>query len=130
MAWKREREREMKVVILAAGFGTRLQRDIMESRDHKELLNKPKPLLPVSGKPVISHWMEMLDACPETKGQVALIANDANYGEFEKWRRNYPDVTLVSSGAVSNDTRPGAVACIEIPVRELGIHDHLLVIGG
>ena len=120
----------MKVLLLAAGFGTRLQRDLRESGRHTDLLDLPKPLLPVSGKPVLSHWMDILGACPETKGNVYVVVNDANIGQFENWARDFPDVQLVSSGCSCNDTRPGAVACIDIPVRHFGIQDHLLVIGG
>ena len=120
----------MKVLILAAGFGTRLQRDVKESGRHKELEGVPKPLLPVSGKPVISHWMDILRSCPETKEEVYVVVNDANIGQFEEWAADYPAVRIVSSGCSTNETRPGAVACIEIPVKHFGIQDHLLVIGG
>lgn len=120
----------MKVLILAAGFGTRLERDIKESGSYKELQGVPKPLLPVAGKPVISHWLDMLAACPETSQVVYVIVNDANSALFEKWARDYPIVQLVSSGCSTNETRPGAVACIEIAVRHFNIRDHLLVIGG
>ena len=120
----------MKVLILAAGFGTRLERDIRESNGHKQLQGVPKPLLPVSGKPVISHWMDMLTACPETRDVVYVIVNDSNRVYFEEWARAYPAVQLVSSGCSTNETRPGAVACIEIAVSHFAIRDHLLVIGG
>ena len=121
----------MKVVILAAGFGTRLQRDIRESGTYKELEDVPKPLLPVSGKPVISHWMNILASCPETENDgVYVVVNDANRRQFEKWAGDFPNVRLVSSGCSTNDTRPGAVACIDIPVKHFGIQDHLLVVGG
>ena len=50
----------MKVLILAAGYGTRLARDLASSSDYSYLIGCPKPLLPVAGKPLISHWMGML----------------------------------------------------------------------
>ena len=121
---------EMKVLILAAGFGTRLERDIRENDKYKDLQGIPKPLLPVSGKTVISHWLDILSACPETSEQVYVIVNDANRSLFEKWSLDYPAVQLVSSGSSTNETRPGAVACIDIAVRHFNIHDHLLVVGG
>jgi len=49
----------MKVLILAAGYGTRLARDLATSSDYSYLIGCPKPLLPVAGKPLISHWMGM-----------------------------------------------------------------------
>ena len=39
----------MKVVILAGGFGTRIA-------DHSDL---PKPMIPINGKPIISHILEI-----------------------------------------------------------------------
>ena len=120
----------MKVLILAAGFGTRLERDIQENDKFKELQGIPKPLLPVSGKPVISHWLDILTECTETSEQVYVIVNDANRALFEKWSLDYPAVQLVSSGCSTNETRPGAVACIEIAVRHFNVQDDLLVVGG
>jgi choline kinase len=120
----------MKVLILAAGFGTRLERDIKESGSYKELEGVPKPLLPVSGKPVVSYWMDMLTACPETRDEVYVVVNDANQRLFAEWARDYPAVQLVSSRCSTNETRPGAVACIQIAVDHFSVRDHLLVIGG
>ena len=50
----------MKVLILAAGYGTRLPSDLATSNKYSYLIGCPKPLLPVAGKPLISYWMEML----------------------------------------------------------------------
>ena len=117
-------------MILAAGFGTRLEKDIKENGRYRELQGVPKPLLPVGGKPVISHWMDILSACPETSEQVYVVVNDANRAHFERWALDYPAVQLVSSGCSTNETRPGAVACIEIAVRHFKVQDDLLVVGG
>ena len=45
------------------------------------------------------------------------VVNDANRAHFETWALDYPAVQLVSSGCSTNETRPGAVACIEIASR-------------
>ena len=52
----------MKAVILAAGFGTRLQRDIENdtSGNYSHLKGVPKPLLPIGNKPLLTHWVDML----------------------------------------------------------------------
>lgn len=52
----------MKVLILAAGYGTRLQRDLEndDSTQHNHLKNIPKPLLPIANKPLISYWIDSL----------------------------------------------------------------------
>ena len=59
--------RTMKVLILAAGYGTRLARDVEKHADqYPHLVGVAKPLLPVAGQPLISHWLDMLKCCPET----------------------------------------------------------------
>ena len=52
----------MWVVILGAGYGTRLERDLKSdtSGQYSYLLGVPKPLLPIGGKPLISRWMQCL----------------------------------------------------------------------
>ena len=57
----------MKVLILAGGYGTRLARDLENHADaYPHLVGVAKPLLPVAGQPLISHWMDMLRQCPQT----------------------------------------------------------------
>ena len=52
----------MKVFILAAGYGTRLERDLNSdtSRKYTHLRGIAKPLLPIGGSPLISWWMTTL----------------------------------------------------------------------
>lgn len=52
----------MKAVILAAGYGTRLQMDIEkdQSGHFKHLKGVAKPLLPVGDHALISHWLRAL----------------------------------------------------------------------
>lgn len=53
----------MNIIILAAGYGTRLQKDIINdtSGSFHHLIDCPKPLLPIkNNKPLISIWMEFI----------------------------------------------------------------------
>ena len=54
----------MKVIILAAGYGTRLQKDVENDlkQEYKHLLGVPKPLVPVGGECLISRWMTNISA--------------------------------------------------------------------
>ncbi|KAG7282321.1 hypothetical protein CRUP_002709 [Coryphaenoides rupestris] len=55
----------MKAVILAAGYGTRLQRDVDSDGTGRfqHLSGVAKPLLPVGGqRALISHWVSALTA--------------------------------------------------------------------
>ena len=58
----------MKVLILAAGYGTRFARDLESHKDeYPNLVGVAKPLLPVSGQPLISHWIDTLRSCDQTR---------------------------------------------------------------
>ena len=50
----------MKTLILAAGYGTRLERDLKKETMYQHLISVPKPLLPIGGVPLITHWTETL----------------------------------------------------------------------
>lgn len=52
----------MKAVILAAGYGTRLQRDIEKDQSGRfgHLQGVAKPLLPAGDCALISHWLRAL----------------------------------------------------------------------
>lgn len=54
----------MKAVILAAGYGTRLQRDVAADTSGRfaHLVGTAKPLLPVGSCALISHWVHSLTA--------------------------------------------------------------------
>ncbi|CAO3631606.1 unnamed protein product [Cunninghamella echinulata] len=47
----------VKVLILGAGYGTRLQRNLKQSADYRHLLGIPKALLPLGDQnALITHW--------------------------------------------------------------------------
>jgi NDP-sugar pyrophosphorylase family protein len=122
----------MKVLILAAGYGTRLEKDLEKTESHKDLIGIPKPLLPIAGSPLISHWMRIItNSPPLSPSDVHIVVNDSNIDKFTEWsREHYPQVKMVSDGTNCNDNRIGAVACIATAVRHFNINDDLLVIGG
>ena len=64
----------MKVIILAAGYGTRLQKDIENDhkQDYKHLLGVPKPLVTVGGECLISRWMKNILAT-QTDCQISKV---------------------------------------------------------
>ncbi|XP_063964843.1 UTP--glucose-1-phosphate uridylyltransferase-like [Lytechinus pictus] len=121
----------MKVVILAAGYGTRLQRDIGKDTtgDYAHLAGLPKPLVPIGSKPLISHWMKDLTEHGIT-GPILVVTNDFYKDHFESWALNWKCVHLISDSTTCNDDRIGAVACFQLAVKEGNIDDDVLVIGG
>ena len=66
----------MKALILGAGFGTRLERDLKnEVTDHyKHLIGVPKPLLPIGHQPLVTHWMKSLETISDVD-QVYIVVS-------------------------------------------------------
>lgn len=66
----------MKALILAAGYGTRLTRDLeLCAVEYSHLKGLPKPLLPVAGLPLISHWVNQLHVCSEVSCIYVVVSD-------------------------------------------------------
>src|SRR5271170_5510112 len=69
----------MKVIILAAGYATRL---------YLLTLTQPKPLLPVACKPMVEHVLDNL--APITEIDRVYVLTNAKFADhFQKWSDNY-----------------------------------------
>lgn len=124
----------MNVLILAAGYGTRLQRDLQneESQKHAHLMGLPKALLPIGGQALISHWTKLLSPVQSIQ-KILVLVNDKYYEEFLTWQKSndFANVEVLSDGTSSNETRLGAVGSIQFAVKTGNLAEHpLLVIGG
>ncbi|KAG5852906.1 hypothetical protein ANANG_G00067500 [Anguilla anguilla] len=121
----------MKAVILAAGYGTRLQRDVENDTTGKfqHLIGIPKPMLPVGNGALISHWVNAFNTsgCVDT---IFVVTNQLYHNIFEEWARPFPNVRVLSDGTQKNEERLGAVACLQLTVKHFRIEDHVIVIGG
>src|SRR5215203_4032447 len=83
----------MKVVVLAAGYATRL---------YPLTLDKPKPLLPVAGKPMLEHVMDNLDPIPYID-VVYVVTNAKFVDHFQKWADEYSQKNSQFCFEVVND---------------------------
>ncbi|CAN2391875.1 Nucleotidyl transferase [Pristimantis euphronides] len=121
----------MKAVILAAGYGTRLLKDLQIVNDQRlqDLIGTPKPLLPIGGFPLISYWIEALKAGHDPI-DIFIITNEMYHNKFKAWVKNYPFVTVISDGTSTNEERLGAVSCLQLIIETFRIDDSLIVIGG
>ncbi|XP_077435649.1 glucose-1-phosphate adenylyltransferase [Vanacampus margaritifer] len=121
----------MKAVILAAGYGTRLQRDVAADLSGRfaHLVGVAKPLLPVGNRALISHWIRAL-AASNGVDDIYVVTNALYLSAFEEWAAHFPNVKIVCDQTTSNDDRLGAVACLQLAVKHFHIQDHVLVIGG
>jgi glucose-1-phosphate thymidylyltransferase len=109
----------MKALILAGGFGKRLW---------PLTLDKAKPLLPIAGKPVISH---IVDKIP-LNVPIIVSTNAAFADDFLRWRQSHPDrdITIYVEPAQSEGTKKGALAAVALTIQEFSIDEDLLMIGG
>lgn len=121
----------MKAVILAAGYGTRLQRDVLadSSGRYAHLAGVAKPLLPVGHCALISHWVSALTAsgCVDS---IYVVTNALYCAAFEEWATQFSNVKIISDGTSNNEERLGAVACLQLAVNHFQIEDHVIAIGG
>lgn len=124
----------LKVVILAAGYGTRLEHDLRADPSGRftRLLGLPKPLVPVGGVPLISHWLRILAEADIHCDDVYVVTNAHFYAQFAAWARNegFPLSHITNDGTKSNEARLGAIADMELVVREQKIEGDVMVIGG
>ncbi len=109
----------MKVVILAAGYATRL-RPLTDTI--------PKPLLPVGGRPIVDWIVDNARTVPDVDA-VHLITNSRFADQFRDWA-GPRDVVVHDDGTFTNDDRLGAVGDLQLAVERGAIDDDLLVVAG
>jgi glucose-1-phosphate thymidylyltransferase len=123
---KRQRENVMKLIILAAGYATRL---------YPLTLNQPKPLLPVAGKPMLEHVIDNLS----TIGAIdhAYIVTNAKFVDhFEKWAASYSrpglklGFTIVNDHSTDDSNKLGAIGDMHLVMTEQAIDEDIIVVGG
>ncbi len=113
----------MDVVILAAGYATRL---------YPLTENTPKPLLKVGNKTIIEHILSKLEAVKEAS-QVYIVTNDKFYPIFNSWINNIRtplQIKILNDSTKSNEDRLGAIGDIHFVVDNEKINDDILVIAG
>lgn len=123
----------MKALILAAGFGTRLEKGLKEYQGiNRKLLeewikDKPKGLVPVSGKPIVSHQLEQLTEAGIERKDVYIHTNQLHYGQFLRWaaENGIPSKNVFNNGVVRNEDRKEQVQDLLLALEKIG-YDKLL----
>jgi glucose-1-phosphate thymidylyltransferase len=116
----------MKIIILAAGYATRL---------YPLTLNQPKPLLPVAGKPMVEHVLDNLAPIGDID-RIYVVTNAKFAGHFQKWSDQYRaakskfDFTVVNDGSTDDANKLGAIGDIHFVLKTQNVNDDLIVVAG
>ena len=116
----------MKVIILAAGYATRL---------YPLTLTQPKPLLAVAGKPMIEYVLDNLAPIGGLE-RVYVVTNAKFAGHFQKWADTYHaghpklDFTVVNDGSTDDTNKLGAIGDLHLVLTREQIDGDLIVVAG
>src|SRR6185295_17047217 len=114
----------MKVIILAAGYATRL---------YPLTLTQPKPLLPVAGKPMIEHVLDNL--APISGIDRVYVVTNAKFADaFRHWAADYRarksklEFTVVNDGSTDDTNKLGAIGDIHFVLKTQNVDDDLIIV--
>lgn len=116
----------MKLIILAAGYATRL---------YPLTLNQPKPLLKVAGKPMLEHVIDNIATIPHID-HAYIVTNAKFVSHFENWAKGYhhPQLrfgfTIVNDGSTDDSNKLGAIGDLHLVMTKHEIADDIIVVGG
>lgn len=113
----------MKVLLLAAGYATRL---------YPLTLDRPKPLLLVAGRPVVEFILDIIEPIKDVD-EIFIVTNQKFANHFEEWNRKYQGlkrIVVVNDGTTTSEDRLGATGDIEFVIKEKGVKEDLLVLAG
>lgn len=116
----------MKLIILGAGYATRL---------YPLTLDRPKPLLPVAGKPMIEHVLDNLAGVREVD-HVYVVTNDKFARHFQEWADRYradrgaADFTIINDRSTDDSNKLGAIGDLHLVLEEGRIDDDIIVVAG
>src|SRR5688572_25734460 len=116
----------MKILILAAGYATRL---------YPLTLTRPKPLLDVAGKPMIEHVLDNIAPIPDID-RVYVVTNAKFADQFQKWADHYRatksklNFTIINDGSTDDTNKLGAIGDLHLVLTREKMDDDLIVVAG
>lgn len=108
----------MRLVVLAAGYATRL---------YPLTLDRPKPLLPVGGRPMLEHLLDRLE--PIGFDATYVVTNAKFAPHFRAWASGR-GVTVVDDGTTDEESRLGAIGDLGVVLEREAIDDDVIVVAG
>jgi glucose-1-phosphate thymidylyltransferase len=116
----------MKVIILAAGYATRL---------YPLTLTRAKPLLPVAGKPMVDYVLDNLAPIGGLE-HVYVVTNARFADQFQQWADDYRarkarlDFTIVNDGSTDDSNKLGAIGDIHFVLTREKVDDDIIIVAG
>jgi glucose-1-phosphate thymidylyltransferase len=116
----------MKVLILAAGYATRL---------YPLTLTQPKPLLQVAGKPMVDYVLDNLAPIPGID-RVYIVTNAKFADTFQSWADHHRatksklEFTIVNDGSTDDSNKLGAIGDLNLVLELESLDDDLIVVAG
>ncbi len=116
----------MRVLILAAGYATRL---------YPLTLTQPKPLLAVAGKPMVEYVLDNL-APIQGLQRVYVVTNAKFADQFRLWSNHYRatkaklDFTIINDGSTDDSNKLGAIGDLHLVLATEKVDDDLIVVAG
>ena len=117
----------MKVIILAAGYATRL---------YPYTKDLTKALLPIAGKPIIEYTIQKIAACRDIE-KIYIVTNNKFFEQFKIWLAEYEDqlqavnnpaIEIINDGTNSNRERLGSIGDLWLVIESKQLDDDLMVI--
>ena len=113
----------MKCIILCAGYATRL---------YPLTLDRPKPLLPIAGKPIIEYILAKIEELDDVN-EIFIVTNNKFFNNFRNWKRTYSGtkpIKIVNDKTENEEDRLGAIGDIDFVAKQEGINEDTLIIAG
>lgn len=114
----------MKILVLAAGYGTRLYSLVKDT---------PKALLPIAGRPLLDYSLQRVLGLKDLR-EIIVVTNNKFYSQFQGWAAGKAawgiPVTVLNDGTMTPEDRLGSVGDIDFVLRTHPVKDDLLVMGG
>jgi len=112
----------MKVIILAAGYGTRL---------YPLTKDMPKALLKVAGRTILEHILNRVEEVPDID-KIFIVTNEKFYKSLLEWKEKYKSrigIEIINDKTNSNEERLGAIGDIHYVVSARNIDEDILIVG-